>query len=170
VSNDLPIRQETSGAGSPLSQRRPGGFFSDLLGFDPLRGVFPPFSNAPGSFGVEVARSANGYTVEIPVAGFRPDQIEVTFQEDTLIVSGKSERRNFTRQLVLPEEIDSDNITAQVDHGLLTLNLSRRPETQPRRIQVTSNAPSSTVQAGPAPAQPAAATANGSSEAAPSRA
>ena len=169
MSNDLPIRQATSGTDSPLSQRRPGGFFSDLLGFDPLRGAFPSFSNGSAAFGVDVSRSEGGYTVEIPVAGFRPDQIEVTFQEDTLIVSGKSERRNFTRQLVLPEEIDPDSISAHVDHGMLTLNLSRRPETQPRRIQVTSNAPSSTVQAGPVAAQPAATTSNGASEVAPGR-
>jgi HSP20 family molecular chaperone IbpA len=100
VSNDLPVRQGTSGSGSSLSQRRPGGFFSDLLGIDPFRGMFPPFSNASNAFGVEISRSDSGYTVEIPVAGFRPDQIEITFQDDLLIVSGKSERRSFTRQLI----------------------------------------------------------------------
>jgi len=159
MSNDLPIRQGTSGSGSPASQRRSGGgLFSDLLGFDPFRGAFPSFANASAAFGVEVSRSDTGYVVEIPVAGYRPDQIDITFQDDTLIVSGKSDRRNFTRQLMLPEELDPDGITAQVDHGMLTLNLARRPETQPRRIQITSTA------APPPSDQPVAATSNGSSD------
>jgi len=182
MSNDLPIRQGTSGSGSPPSQRRSvGGLFSDLLGFDPFRGAFPSFANASGAFGVEVSRSDNGYVVEIPVAGFRPDQIDITFQDDTLIVSGKSDRRNFTRQLMLPEEIDPDGITANVDHGMLTLNLARRPETQPRRIQITSagapnpveagTASSTTSAASPAPStQPVGATSNGSSDPSSNRA
>ncbi len=177
MSNDLPIRQGTSG--SPLSQRRSGGLFSDLLGFDPFRSAFPSFANVSNPFGLEVSRSDNGYTVEIPVAGFRPEQIDITFQDDTLIVSGKNDRRSFTRQLVLPEEIDPDGITANVDHGMLTLNLARRPETQPRRIQVTSSASASPAQAAmpsagsaASPASstpPAAVTSNGSSDVAPNR-
>jgi HSP20 family protein len=169
VSNDLPIRQGTSGSGSSTSQRRPAGFFSDLLGFDPFRGTLPSFPNASNTFGVEVSRSDNGYTVEIPVAGFRPEQIEITFQEDVLVVSGKSERRQFTRQLMLPDEIDPDHISANVDHGMLTLHLPRRPETQPRRIQVTSNAPSTSIQAETTAAQAQTIPSNGSSEPAQSR-
>jgi HSP20 family protein len=175
VSNDLPIRQGTSGSDSPLSQRRSGGgFFSDLLGFDPFRGAFPSLANVSNAFGAEVSRSDTGYTVEIPVAGFRPDQIDITFQDDTLVVSGKNDRKSFTRQLMLPDEIDPDGIAANVDHGMLTLNLPRRPETQPRRIQIMSTAGSTQAQAGTPSAadatssasspQTVGATSNGSSD------
>jgi hypothetical protein len=80
VSNDLPVRQGTSGSGSSLSQRRPGGFFSDLLGIDPFRGMFPPFSNASNAFGVEISRSDSGYTFEIPVAGFVRTKLRSPFK------------------------------------------------------------------------------------------
>jgi molecular chaperone IbpA len=112
--------------------------FTDLLGFDPLRSFFPALTQAPGTLGVEINRTDNGYTVEIPVAGFRPEQIDVTVQDDTVMVSGKSDRRSFTRALLLPEEIDPDGISANVEHGLLSLNLRQRPERQPRRITVQS--------------------------------
>jgi HSP20 family protein len=164
MSNDLPIRQGASGSDSPLSQRRSGGgLFSDLLGFDPFRGAFPLFANASNAFGVEVSRSDNGYVVEIPVAGFRPDQIDITFQDDTLIVSGKNDRRSFTRQLMLPEELDPDAISATVDHGMLSLTLGRRPETQPRRIQITSTSSAAGDASASPSAQPMTATSNGSS-------
>jgi HSP20 family protein len=140
VANDLSIQRGNSGSGSPLSQRRSGGgVFSDLLGFDPFRSLFPAFANA-SAFGLDVTRADDGYIVEIPVAGFRPDQIDITVQDDTVVVSGKSDRRSFTRSLVVPDEIDPDRISANVDHGLLTLNLPRRPESQPRRIKVQTGA------------------------------
>jgi HSP20 family protein len=138
VSDDLPIRPGFSSAGSSVSQQRPGGLFSDLLGFEPFRDTPPGLPNASGALGVEISRTDDGYTVEIPVPGFRPEQIEVIFQDDLLVISGKGERRSFTRQLALPEETDPDGISANCDYGMLTLTLPRRPETQPRRIQITS--------------------------------
>jgi HSP20 family protein len=134
-----------------MAQRRPtGGLFADLLGFDPFRGLVPPLANVASPLGVEISRTQDGYMVEIPVPGFTPDQIDVTVQEDTMMVSGKSDRRSFTRQLILPDEIDADNIAATVEHGLLTLRLPRRPETQPRRITIQSGSSAQPVQAGAA--------------------
>jgi HSP20 family molecular chaperone IbpA len=133
------IRPTDAGSKAQNVQNRPaGGSFRDLLGFDPLRGFLPGLSQAPGTFGVEINRTEDGYTVEIPVPGFRPEQIDVTVQEETVMVSGKSDRRNFTRTLILPEDIDPDGISANVDQGMLTLNLHQRPERQPRRITVQS--------------------------------
>ena len=130
---------DRSGSKAQNVQNRPtGGSFRDLLGFDPLRGFLPGLTQAPGTFGVEINRTEDGYTVEIPVPGFRPEQIDVTVQEETVMVSGKSDRRNFTRTLILPEDIDPDGISANVDQGMLTLNLRQRPERQPRRITVQS--------------------------------
>jgi HSP20 family molecular chaperone IbpA len=118
--------------------------FSELLGFDPfelLRGVYgsPGLTTSLASTGVNVSRTENGYVVEIPVAGFAPDQIEVTYHDGTVSVSGKNERRSFTRSLTIPDEIDPNSISAKVEHGLLVLQLSLRPEAQPRQIPISKN-------------------------------
>jgi HSP20 family molecular chaperone IbpA len=113
----------------------PRAVFGDLLGFDPFRNFFTGFSQLAG---LEVTRNeSDGYTVEIPVPGFKPSEIEVTLEENVLTVTGKSEKRQFTRSLLLPEEIDPDNIGAKVEHGLLTLNLNVHPKAQPKKITVT---------------------------------
>src|SRR5579862_6078835 len=91
--------------------------FSELLGFDPFRSPYPTVAQLHG---VEIAKNENGYTVEIPVAGFKPEQIDVTLDQNVLTVSGKSEKRQFTRSLLLPDEIDSESIQANVEDGLLT--------------------------------------------------
>jgi HSP20 family molecular chaperone IbpA len=103
--------------------------FRDWLGFD-------PFQPLRSGFGYDVTRTENGYEVEIPVAGFKPEDIEVTFQDEVISVNGKSERRSFSRSFTVPEDVDPEKIEAHVADGMLVLTLARRPEAQPRRIAV----------------------------------
>ena len=118
-----------------LLQRNPSTRRSalDLLARAPFQGY------APNDFDIE--RTENGFTIEIPVAGYAPGQIEVTFEEHVLNIVGKNDRRSFTRSLMLPEEVDADGITAKVEHGLLTLTLPFVPKTQPKQIKVQHASP-----------------------------
>jgi HSP20 family protein len=95
-----------------------------------------PFSDFLG-LGFDVAKTENGYTVEMPVAGFKPEQIDVTLEQNVLTVSAKSEKRQFTRSLLVPDDIDGDAIQANVADGLLTLQLSFHPKAQPKKINVS---------------------------------
>ncbi|MHB8178461.1 MAG: Hsp20/alpha crystallin family protein [Vulcanimicrobiaceae bacterium] len=108
----------------------------DMLGWDPFRSLFGGW---PGSTGIDVARTETGYTVEVPVSGYKPNEIDVTVEDGVLSIAGKSERRSFTRSLVLPEEIDADAIEATVEHGMLTLQLKLHPKAQPKKIAIKSH-------------------------------
>ena len=126
------------------SQTTPRRGTSEWLALEPLnlfRNFYSPLSlgSSLGESSLDISRTENGYVVEIPVAGFKPDHIEITYKDDVLSVSGKNERRTFTRSLMLPEEIDPDQVQAKVEHGLLTLTLNRRPEAEPKRIPITVN-------------------------------
>ncbi|MDQ2991744.1 MAG: Hsp20/alpha crystallin family protein, partial [Candidatus Eremiobacteraeota bacterium] len=72
----------------------------------------------------------------VPVPGYKPDQIDITFKDGVLTVAGKSERRSFSRSFTVPEDVDQERISARVADGMLHLTLDRRPEAQPRRISV----------------------------------
>lgn len=102
--------------------------FRDLLGFDPFQSM--------RGFEYDVTRTENGYEVEIPVPGFKSDNVEITFQDDVITVTAKSDRRSFTRSFTVPEDVDPEKIGARVNDGMLVVTLSRRPEAQPRRIPV----------------------------------
>lgn len=104
----------------------------DLLGWDPFR------SFGSWSPGMEVTRTESGYEIEMPVAGFAPNQIEVTVEDGVLTASGKTEKRSFRRSVVVPEDVDSEAIDAKVENGLLTLTLKLHPKAQPKRIEVKS--------------------------------
>jgi HSP20 family molecular chaperone IbpA len=102
--------------------------FHALLGFDPFQSM--------RGFEYNVMQTENGYQVEVPVPGFKPADVEVTFADDVLSVSAKSERRSFARSFTVPEDVDPEKIEARVSDGMLVLTLGRRPEAQPRRIAV----------------------------------
>lgn len=105
--------------------------FRDLLGFDPFQGM-----RSSMGFDYDVSRTENGYDVEVPMPGFKPSQIEVTFKEGVLSVNGKNDRRAYARSFHVPEDVDHEKIEAKVEDGMLHLTLSRRPEAQPKRIEV----------------------------------
>jgi HSP20 family protein len=103
----------------------------DLLGFDPVQSL-----RSNWAFEYDVRRTEAGYEVEVPVPGFKAEDVEVTFQDGILAVNGKAERRSFSRSFVVPEDVDPDAIEARVNDGMLVLMLARRPEVQPKRIAV----------------------------------
>ncbi len=131
-----------NGASVPAAVRR--GPVTEMFGLDPLdlfRNFYSPLAldATAAQGGLDISRTENGYVVEIPVPGYKPDQIDITYKDNVLSISGKSKRRTFTRSLVLPDEIDPDHVQAHVEDGLLTLTLNRRPEAEPKRIRITVN-------------------------------
>ncbi len=108
-------------------------------------------------FRVDIHDADDHYELEAELPGVQEDQINLTVENDTLIVSADmhsehndekayySERRvgHVSRSFSL-EGIDQDHITADYKNGILTVNL---PKTQPaetpgaRRIAIGHGAP-----------------------------
>jgi HSP20 family protein len=106
-------------------------WLGDILGFDPTSA-----SRNQDAYGFDIERTDDGFRIEVPVAGFRPEDINVTVEDRVLTIEGRGERRRFARTVTLPDEIDTERIDAHVEHGLLTLVLRVHPKAQPRRIEV----------------------------------
>jgi len=115
-----------------MGQPRPGGVFAPWLGFDPFEHL-----RASYAFEYDLTRTEDGYEVEIPVPGYTPSEIDVTVEDALLTVSGKSDRRSFSRSLILPDDVNAESIQAKVENGLMHLSLRRVPEAQPRKIHVS---------------------------------
>jgi HSP20 family protein len=115
---------------------RPNGsrrMFGDFLGFvDPIR------TPTTTGYGFDINKTENGYAVEVAVAGYAPENLGITLEDRVLTVTGRTERRNFTRSLLVPEEIDAESIAAKVEHGMLTITLSVHPKAQPRKINIVA--------------------------------
>jgi HSP20 family protein len=133
VAFDAPSRYAGTVSES-IRRPSPRAIIGELLGFDPFRATLQPEAS-----GVDVQRVESGYRLEIPVAGFGPEDVEITIEERQLAIAGRTARRRFTRSIFLPEEIDAERVDAHVEHGLLTLVLPLVAKMQPRRIPVRSS-------------------------------
>jgi molecular chaperone IbpA len=95
------------------------------------------------------------YRLTMAVAGFSPDELDVTVQENTLLVTGKAKteqeenrylhrgiaRRAFERRFSLADHIKV--VGASLVNGMLHVDLARQvPEAaKPRRIQISAGSP-----------------------------
>jgi HSP20 family molecular chaperone IbpA len=117
-----------NGQASRLAQRSP---LQGLFGIDPFQAIV-----ANWDYGFEVTRTENGYLVEVPVPGFNSSSVEITLKDGIVSVNAKNERRTFSRSFTVPEDVDSEKISASVVDGMLSIALERHPAAQPKRIIV----------------------------------
>jgi HSP20 family protein len=101
---------------------------------------------------VNVYDDAENIYVEALAPGIDPNQLEITFDRNTLTITGekigvasvapervhRNERAagRFVRTVQLAADVDPDKITADYKHGLLALTLPRAEAAKPRRIQL----------------------------------
>jgi HSP20 family molecular chaperone IbpA len=130
-----------------------------LLGFEHTRDLIERAAKAASEsyppYNVEQADDG-GVRITLAVAGFSPDQLQVTIEGGQLIVAGKrdadgrseAERaflhrgiaaRGFVRTFVLAEGMEVT--AATLEHGLLHIDLARpEPERLIKRIPIRSGA------------------------------
>ena len=104
---------------------------------------------------VDVQEKDDEYLMEVELPGLTDKDIELNVEDNILTLSSKKEekteekkngyvireRRNheFARTFVLPAEVDREKIKAEFNNGLLVVNIPKKPEAKPRRIDVKSN-------------------------------
>lgn len=99
---------------------------------------------------VDILETEDAYELHATVAGVPQDAVEVTFEVGMLSIAvkamplgvpGKFIRQerpwgNWSRKLELPKEIDSANIAAQFENGVLTVRVPKAAKVQPVRIAI----------------------------------
>lgn len=131
---------------------------SDL--FNPLEAMFGPL--ATGRMGdtlrvpsADVIERENDIQVVMEIPGMNPDDLDIDLENNVLTVSGEkreereqdgdtgstyhlSERRygRFSRTFLLPRDVESDNIRARCENGLLRITVPKSERARRRRIEI----------------------------------
>ena len=102
---------------------------------------------------VDIVDTPEEYTVVADIPGARQDAIDVTFQEDVLSIQAPVQPRGqgavavhrqeygvggFHRRFVVEAPVDADRMSAEYDHGVLTVRLPKAEKAKGRRIEVKS--------------------------------
>lgn len=129
----------------------------ELMRWDPFSEMLPSLSGIEAAafspnFDVKETKEAFVFTADLP--GVKESDLEVRLTQNRLTISGKRESEkvektdqyyasersygSFTRAFTLPEGIQSDKIQAELKSGVLTLAVPKKPEAQPKKIEVQS--------------------------------
>lgn len=103
---------------------------------------------------VDVSETAEAVDVVADLPGYRPEEVDIDLRENCLTISSKRheeskeeqpgrryhrvERRlgSFTRSIWLPCPVDESKIVAQLASGILRINLPKRADAVPHKVEV----------------------------------
>jgi len=112
---------------------------------------------------LDVTESEDEFTVKASLPGINPDDLEITFTNNTLTIKGETkeekdvekahyhlrERRygSFARSITLPAGIETDKIQANYEAGVLKLRLPKAEEVKPKKIAIRTTTSPKVIEA-----------------------
>ena len=99
----------------------------------------------------DIFETGDALKIVMEVPGVVKDAVDLKIENNVLSFEGRIETDNynglqplyteysighFARSFALPGQVDQENISAQLENGVLTLTLNKRPESKPRRITI----------------------------------
>src|ERR1700756_1511727 len=104
---------------------------------------------------VDIYEDEHNITLKLEVPGIEEKEIDVRIEGNTLTVHGerrieKEEKEenfrrierqygSFTRSFTLPSSVDTGQVSAHYDKGVLKINLAKKAEAKPTQIKVTGS-------------------------------
>jgi len=99
---------------------------------------------------VNITEDKEGYLLEAEMPGVNKEGLELLLEGNELTIIGhkqtdganaqplyrESTSRDYRRVFMLDPTIDTDRISAQIEHGLLHLHLPKAERVKPRKIKV----------------------------------
>lgn len=117
-------------------------FEKDMIDHFPFRRLLPRSIPIQG-----VIQRGDVYRVNVDVDGFKPEEINISMKENTLVIGAKMERKSedgskfqqeFTREMTLPEEVDLTTLKSFLGNdGVLSIEASYKSEAKPKEIPVS---------------------------------
>lgn len=118
----------------------------------PTQEETPDWFEPEGELAVDVYQTNDEIVIQSTIAGVKPEDLDISIENDTVIISG--ERKNivedsgknyfyqecfwgvFTREIILPEEIDGGRAEATMKDGVFTLRIPRIERQKIKKVKV----------------------------------
>ena len=109
---------------------------------------------------IDAYRKGDAFQVHFDLPGVDPSAVELTVEKNVLTVRcdrawrwgddvellvAERPQGTFTRQLFLGENLQTDNIQASYDDGVLTVTIPVAEEAKPRKVEIGTNGRKSTA-------------------------
>lgn len=109
-------------------------------------------SDDEGQLTIDVYQTPDEIIIESPIAGVRPENLDISITNDSVTIKGKRERGQrvkdedyfyqecywgrFFRSVILPQEVDAEKAEALVKNGVLVINLPKLNRQKAKKITV----------------------------------
>lgn len=115
-----------------------------------------PLTSPTSGPALDVTENADAYMIKAALPGWKPDQVEITFEGGTVSLRGEVNEENeqtdentrwhrreirrmsFNRSLTLPTEVEADKAKAEFENGILTLTLPKAEVVKPKQIKIVA--------------------------------
>jgi HSP20 family protein len=108
---------------------------------------------------VDVYETKDNIVLKAAVPGLKPEDLDISITGDVLTIKGeyksedqpegqgeqgrsylRRERRygSFTRQMTLPTAVDTNNVTATFENGVLTLEMPKKEAVKPKSVKIVA--------------------------------
>lgn len=105
-----------------------------------------------GQLVVDVYETDNELVIQSAIAGIKNNKIDIGLENDVLIIKGERENpikdisKNyftqecyfgpFSREIILPREVDTSRIEAKIKDGILTVKMPKIERAKNKKIQI----------------------------------
>lgn len=105
-----------------------------------------------GQLSIDVYQTPNKLVIKSTIAGVKPENIDISINNDMLTIRGKRLCREeiseenylikecywggFSRSVILPVEVEAENVEAALDNGVLTVTLPKAKNAKQVSIKV----------------------------------
>ena len=109
-------------------------------------------SDYEGALNIDMYQTKDNVIIKSTIAGVRPDDIDITVANDMVTVKGTRQREesianedyfyqecywgSFSRSVIVPVDIDSENIEADLKDGILTIIIPKAAKAKTKKVKV----------------------------------
>ncbi|KPJ73727.1 hypothetical protein AMJ48_00220 [Parcubacteria bacterium DG_74_1] len=106
---------------------------------------------AEGELAIDVYQTENEVVIQAAIAGVRPENLDIAIERDILTIRGNREKPfeesgdyftqecywgPFSREVVMPVEVDPERVEAAMKDGILTIRIPKMLREKLRKIKV----------------------------------
>lgn len=109
------------------------------------------FEDGEGQLSIDVYQNPDEIIVEAPIAGVRPEDLDIDVTTESVTIRGRRERERrikeddyfyqecywgkFSRSVILPQEVDAEKAEANLKNGVLTVVLPKLNRQKSKKIR-----------------------------------
>ena len=112
----------------------------------------PDESGEEGQLAIDIYQTAGEIVIKSIVGGVRQEELDISINNDMVVIRGVRQNPdevasedyyyqecfwgNFARSVILPTEVDTENVEATIKNGILTVKLPKLKKAVVRKIEV----------------------------------